>query len=1036
MINSENVATIKKKRRISPRLLAALAAVALLLGLASAAFAALPSTTATRVYGQVGDFTANQENNVARTADNLYNPAGVAVASDGGIYVADYQNHRVLHYPSGSTTADRVYGQGGSFSTFAYNKGGVSQDSLDYPVGVAVASDGIYIADSYNNRVLYYSGTSTTATRVYGQADYTTRSYNRGNGNTPSADSLWQPSGVAVVAGGIYIADTYNNRVLYYSGTSTTATRVYGQGDTGSSFTTKISFPVAATNMFHPGGVAVDSNGIYVSDGNNRVLRFPVYNTGGTVDFTPNRIYGQPDGTSGNPNNGSNSGNPTNDSLWQPTGIALASDGSLFVADNAIPNQGGNNRVLHYPSGSTTADRVYGQTNMTGNNSGTTQSTLSSPVGVAVASDGSLYVADYNNNRVLHYAANPSADGPNADRVYGQGGSYTTWLFFAPNTDSLNVPRGVAVAPDGSVFIADSNNNRVLRYTAGSTTASAVWGQSGSFAANTENNGSTPGTPSDDSLSGPIGMAFTSDGSMYVADTGNNRVLFFPADSSGIPAQHATRVYGQKDAYTTGDANKGGIGAQTLNQPDSIAIASGGIFISDSSNNRVLYYSGISNTADRVYGQATFAGGGANRTNVPTYGPTSLYLPYGVAVDASGNLYVADNLNNRVLFFPADSSGVPANDAEATRVYGQANFTDHGYNRGSTPGINTLSKPYGITLADDGSLYVVEWGNNRALHYPAPTGLWTDGPDADGVWGQGGVFTTKDKPNPPTADSLYQSYGVALSPLDGSLFIADGDNNRVVCYGACTANTPPPGGNEVVVAHPADLVPQLRVNPDRVVDTNLENLVSFSFKVKNIGAGSASNLVISMPVPQGLDVGYLEEGATSGVWVTQVTTTTVTIKLPTIEGGKEAHGTLVFRPNISAVAGTQIDVRYNLVFDDATRGGKSLFSNHELFVYGSAEGNSNETKGEVQPGAAVSANAGEKVSIVQTGFLADEFVSLWYTGPDGTSVSLGLPRANANGEVTIVVNTAGLSGSYSVVGYGNRSEFTQVNILTVTAAAG
>ncbi|WJW68799.1 hypothetical protein OZ401_004417 [Candidatus Chlorohelix allophototropha] len=238
------------------------------------------------------------------------------------------------------------------------------------------------------------------------------------------------------------------------------------------------------------------------------------------------------------------------------------------------------------------------------------------------------------------------------------------------------------------------------------------------------------------------------------------------------------------------------------------------------------------------------------------------------------------------------------------------------------------------------------------------------------------------------------------------------------------------GAFEFAGAHPADLIPQLRVSPDRVVANNLENLISFSFKVKNIGIGSAGNIVITIPVLQGLDVGYLE-GASAGVWVTQVTASSVTIALPTIEKDSEAHGTLVFRPNANAVVGTQIEVRYALTYNDEVNGGKALNSNSQRFVFGEVESNRDESKGAVQPGAAVSANVGEKVSIVQTGYLADELVSQWYTAPDGNSVSLGVQRANAKGEVTIVVDTAGLSGDYAIVGYGNRSEVTEVNILTV-----
>jgi len=244
------------------------------------------------------------------------------------------------------------------------------------------------------------------------------------------------------------------------------------------------------------------------------------------------------------------------------------------------------------------------------------------------------------------------------------------------------------------------------------------------------------------------------------------------------------------------------------------------------------------------------------------------------------------------------------------------------------------------------------------------------------------------------------------------------------------------GAFEFVPAKPAlssDLIPQLRISPDRVADTNLENLVSFSFKVKNIGAGGASRLLIKIPILQGLDVGYFDASVSSaGVWVTQVTTTTVSIALPPIEQGKEVNGVLVFRPNATAMVGTHIETRYKLVFDDDTVSGKSINSNSQRFVFGATGSNRDDTKGAIQPGAAVRANVGEKVSILQKVYLADEIVSQWYTAPDGSTVSLGRQFSNANGELTIVVDTAGLAaGDYAIVGYGNRSEVTEVNILTV-----
>ena len=107
--------------------------------------------------------------------------------------MADFVNNRVLFYPAGSTTATRVYGQLGSFTTNTVNKGGISADSLCFPFGVALdSSDNLYVTDFGNNRVLFYPAGSTTATRVYGQlGSFTTNTANTGG---ISADSLFLPT--------------------------------------------------------------------------------------------------------------------------------------------------------------------------------------------------------------------------------------------------------------------------------------------------------------------------------------------------------------------------------------------------------------------------------------------------------------------------------------------------------------------------------------------------------------------------------------------------------------------------------------------------------------------------------------------------------------------------------------------------------------------------------------------------------------------------------------------------------------------------
>ncbi len=115
------------------------------------------STTATRVYGQAGSFTSNSANNGSISATSLNSPMGLTLDSNGNLYVADTYNNRMLYFPSGSTTATRVYGQAGSFTTNTANNGGTTATSLNTPFGVIIDSSGnIYVTDMSNNRVLQF----------------------------------------------------------------------------------------------------------------------------------------------------------------------------------------------------------------------------------------------------------------------------------------------------------------------------------------------------------------------------------------------------------------------------------------------------------------------------------------------------------------------------------------------------------------------------------------------------------------------------------------------------------------------------------------------------------------------------------------------------------------------------------------------------------------------------------------------------------------------------------------------------------------
>lgn len=357
----------------------------------NACLAGNQNTVASAVYGQFGDFTVATANNGGVSADSLSGPYDVATDLNNGLYVVGSNNNRALYFPSGSTTATRVYGQSGDFTT---NAGTVTADGLSTPFGIDYDSvnDILYISDRASSRAVSYPGASTTATGVYGQLG----SFVSGGGNNGglTANALNIPGKLTLdSASGLYIADGNNNRVLYYALGSTTASRVYGQfGD----FTmgTANNGGISADSLSGPEGVVVDSNsGVYISDRlNNRILYYPSGST------TATRVYGQAGGFT---TNTANLGGISADSLNLPSSLALDAGNNLWVADAQ------NNRVLFYPEGVTTATVVYGQsgdfTSNAANLGGISAGSLFAPQGVHVSCLGDVYISESSNHRVVKF---------------------------------------------------------------------------------------------------------------------------------------------------------------------------------------------------------------------------------------------------------------------------------------------------------------------------------------------------------------------------------------------------------------------------------------------------------------------------------------------------------------------------------------------------------------------------------------------------------------------------------------------------------
>ncbi len=379
---------------------------------------------------------------------------------------------------------------------------------------------------------------------------------------------------------------------------------------------------------------------------------------------TADAVLGQDNFTSNLVNQGGV--NATATSMNEPRGVAVSPvDGRFWVADQS------NNRVLSWPSASQftngqAADIVLGQANFTSNDpnrggANPAQNTLSGPRGVAVDSVGRLYVADTDNKRVLRFDP-PFANGMNAAQVFGQNGDFTTANQAAMNAataDNIGNPEGVAVDANDNLWLADRFLSRAVRYNApaapgGDTTADLVIGQPDL----TSGDGNQGGNPAANTINRASGVALDAAGNLYVCDEFNHRVLLFLAPLTNNKA--ASRVYGQPN-FTSEGANQNALTpiATSLSTPVSVAVdpVSGNLFIADSVNNRILEFFDPQNdsTPDRVYGQ-----GGDFTTATPNKGGVSadsIFDVGGVAVDSMGNLYAGDRLNHRALRFNAPAGG-------------------------------------------------------------------------------------------------------------------------------------------------------------------------------------------------------------------------------------------------------------------------------------------------------------------------------------------------------------------------------------------
>jgi len=483
---------------------------------------------------------------------------------------------------------------------------------------------------------------------------------------------------------------------------------------------------IAATNssLHSPEGMAVDSNGnLFIADASGNRIR-KVNNTGIITTVAGNGAYGY----------SGDGGAATNASLAGPASVVFDTSGNLFVADL------GNNVVREiHTNGIITTVAGNGVWNYAGDGGPATNASLAFPAGVTFDASGNLLIADQFNNRIRKVDTNGiittiAGSGPTGytGGYSGDGGAATNAV--------LHCPTSVTVDASGNLFIADQVNNRIRKidtngviFTVAGSGPTGYVGQysgDGGFATNA-------------SLYQPVDVEVDASGNLFIADSRNQRVR--KVDTNGI----ITTVAGDGVMAYSGD---GGAAANAnLNNPLELAITvSGGLLIADCGNNciRELYTNGVI---------ATIAGDSANYLGIGGAAKdASLYFPFSVVVDTSGNLFFSDG--NYVAVHKVDTNGI----ITIVAGNGQSGFSGDG-----GPATNASLQYAGLAVDDFGNLFIADGGNNR-IRKVDTNGIITTvaGDGTPGYTGDGGIATNA---------TLNSPAGVAVDAR-GNLFIADGNN--------------------------------------------------------------------------------------------------------------------------------------------------------------------------------------------------------------------------------------------------------------------
>lgn len=376
-------------------------------------------------------------------------------------------------------------------------------------------------------------------------------------------------------------------------------------------------------------------------------------------------------------------------------------------------------------------------------------------IGVTLASSGSL-VATGSTTLVLGAGLNTVpitmgtatatvgvAAGDGVARFYGDGG-------YAANA-SFYQPAGMVRDASGSLWVADASNHRIRVLSGAATESATITTAAGNGTIGYTGDGAAASAAA---LNTPTDVAFDASGSLYIADNGNQVIR-------RVAAGIITTLAGTGTSGFSGDG--GPATAAQLTNPTFLAVGNGGVYVSDAINHRVrrIDANGIITT---VAGNGTlaFAGDGGPATSA------SFNAPFGLRLDAAGNLFIADYGNCRVRMVPAAAGTYFGQAMAAGAIYTIAgNGSNASTGDGGTATSASLASPYYLELDGIGNCYVSEWAGHR-IRKISPQGLIST------VAGVGSGYA-----NGPAAQARFNApWGLALDGI-GRLYCADSGNQRI-----------------------------------------------------------------------------------------------------------------------------------------------------------------------------------------------------------------------------------------------------------------